>query len=255
MKIDITEMKMLLSSNDRELIIDFLRNHRPESRDEVELSMKLIKWEYNLRKSLIKETEKTQKLLNISQRGQGQGVQSLETIDQRNKEYADSLETIAKGQGLWIEDVDEKLEKIHGKRVNRGSEAFVYFKDKDTLVKSRSLIGYKTIQDAIDSIEIHNTLFPETAMKITGFGRSDGEFTAIFEQQYIWGERFATNDEIAEFVKLRFTAEKDDSVIGGTSYKTETHLLQDLKPQNVIVKSINGEQHLYVIDGDFYYAK
>ena len=30
------------------------------------------------------------------------------------------------------------------------------------------------------------------------------------------------------------------------------YLLQDLKPQNVIVKVVNGEKQFYVIDGDFY---
>ena len=69
---------------------------------------------------------------------------------------------------------------------------------------------------ALESIKSHNGLFPETALKIVAFGRSFDEFTAIMEQQNIDGN-FATKEEIAVFVKERFGAVKDDSVLGGTN--------------------------------------
>ncbi len=91
-------------------------------------------------------------------------------------------------------------------------------------------------------------------MKIVAFGRSFDEFTAIMEQQNIDGN-FATKEEIAVFVKERFGAVKDDSVLGGNSYKTDKYLLQDLKPKNVLVKETDGKNNFFVIDGDFYYNK
>lgn len=58
-----------------------------------------------------------------------------------------------------------------------------------------------------------------------------------------------------QYVAENFDAEKDDSVLGGQSYKNGLYLLQDLKPKNVIVKDVDGCQRLFVIDGDFYYVK
>lgn len=182
---------------------------------------------------------------------QEQGVLSQEDIDKRNQENRESLEKFAKEQGKWADDVDTKLEKKYGGRIGHGSEAWIYRKDKDTVIKSRSITGYNTVSDALRSIELHNTLFPETAMKVVGFGNGDGEFSIIIEQPFIEGA-YASQEEIDSFVKERFNAEKDPSVIGNTSYKTDDYLLQDLKPQNVLVRIVNGERQYNVIDGDFY---
>ena len=182
---------------------------------------------------------------------QEQGVLSQEDIDKRNQEDRESLEKFAKEQGKWADNVDTKLEKKYGGRIGHGSEAWVYRKDKDTVIKSRSITGYNTVSDALRSIELHNTLFPETAMKVVGFGNGDDEFSIIIEQPFMEGA-YASQEEIDSFVKERFNAEKDPSVIGNTSYKTEDYLLQDLKPQNVLVRIVNGERQYNVIDGDFY---
>lgn len=182
---------------------------------------------------------------------QEQGVLSQEDIDKRNQEDRESLEKFAKEQGKWADDVDTKLEKKYSGRIGHGSEAWIYRKDKDTVIKSRSITGYNTVSDALRSIEFHNTLFPETAMKVVGFGNGDGEFSIIIEQPFIEGA-YASQEEIDSFVKERFNAEKDPSVIGNTSYKTDDYLLQDLKPQNVLVRIVNGERQYNVIDGDFY---
>lgn len=182
---------------------------------------------------------------------QEQGVLSQEDINKRNQEDRESLEKFAKEQGKWADDVDTKLEKKYGGRIGHGSEAWIYRKDKDTVIKSRSITGYNTVSDALRSIELHNTLFPETAMKVVGFGNGNGEFSIIIEQPFIEGA-YASQEEIDSFVKERFNAEKDPSVIGNTSYKTDDYLLQDLKPQNVLVRIVNGERQYNVIDGDFY---
>lgn len=182
---------------------------------------------------------------------QNQGVLSQENIDKRNQEDRESLEKFAKEQGKWADDVDRKLEKKYGSRIGHGSEAWVYRKDSNTVIKSRSFTGYNTVSDALRSIELHNTLFPETAMKVVGFGNSDEEFSVIIEQPFVEGA-YASQEEIDSFVKERFNAEKDTSIIGDTSYKTAKYLLQDLKPQNVIVKIVDGNRQYNVVDGDFY---
>ena len=187
---------------------------------------------------------------------QEQGVQSQESTRRRNREDEATLEKLAKEQGQWIDNADEELERQYGERIGHGSESYVYLKDADTVIKSRTIDpniegGYRTYQEALESIAIHNRLFPETAMTITGFGRSDGEFCVIVEQPFIEG-KFATTEEIQQFIADKYEAEKDEEVAGGQSYKTEAYLLQDLKPKNVIVRKVNGKEQLFVIDGDFY---
>ncbi len=72
-KAEIKEMEQLLNSNDRQQMVDYLRTHKPESRDEMEIYEDLRDREYNLRKILTEETEKTKRLLKNSQRNRTTG--------------------------------------------------------------------------------------------------------------------------------------------------------------------------------------
>ncbi|MBO7599305.1 MAG: hypothetical protein J6T70_19895 [Bacteroidales bacterium] len=180
-----------------------------------------------------------------------EGVQFEETGDDRNRKDEETLEYFAKSRGVWIENADEYLEKLYGKYFAHGSESYVYRKSKNLVVKTRSFIGYESVIQALVSIKIHNILFPETSLKIVALGRSFGEFTAVLEQNNVNGN-FATKDEIEKFVNQRFGAVKDDSVLGGNSYKTDKYLMQDLKPKNVLVSERYGKKEFFVIDGDFY---
>lgn len=185
----------------------------------------------------------------------GEGIQlEEEGNNDGNLEDEKNLELLAKSKNAWLDNADEYLEKLYGKYFAHGSEAFVYRKDAVTVIKTRSFIGYNTIKQALVSIKIHNTLFPETALKIIAFGRSYDEFTAVLEQKNINGT-FATKEEIENFVKERFNAIKDESVIGDNSYKNEKYLLQDLKPKNVLKVVIGNINKFFVVDGDFYYRK
>ena len=181
-----------------------------------------------------------------------EGIQSEEDNDDRNRQDAATLEQFAKSQGVWIDNADEYLKNLYGQHFAQGSESFVYRIDKQLIVKTRSFVGYDTIKQALTSIKIHNLLFPETALKIVGLGRSFDEFTAILVQNNIEGS-FATKEEIEQFVKERFNAGKDESILGGNSYKNDKYLLQDLKPKNVLVRYEDGAKRFYVVDGDFYY--
>ena len=169
-------------------------------------------------------------------------------VDADTERQEAAVEAWAKVNNIWFDDATEAVEEQFGKRVGNGAESFVFCHDGHTVIKVRDITGYNNLLEALASIEIHNTLFPETAMDIVGFGRSDGEFAIIFTQSFVEGEH-PTNEEIETYMHLKFGAVKDDSVIGGTSYKTNEYLLQDLKPQNIIV---NPEGKFFIIDGDFY---
>ena len=181
----------------------------------------------------------------------GEGIlrPKVATSDEDRERQEAAVETWARELGVWHDEATEELEAMCGERIANGSEAFVFFGDEQTVIKARDICGYDCLDEALVSMELHNALFPYTAMRITGFGRSEGDFTVIFEQKYIKGAKFAPSDLIARFMKTVFDAEKDDSVLGGNSYENDELRLQDLKPANVLLGRDGG---LYVIDGDFY---
>lgn len=153
------------------------------------------------------------------------------------------IESWAKAKGIWHDNLDT----IEGKELfAEGGEAKVFANDGDTnVIKILSTTYFITPQFALDRITLHNTLFPEAALKITGFGRnSKGEFQFLVEQPFIQGT-YATQAEIDKFItKAGFTKSTKDK---GNTFITDDLYISDLHDENVI-KTPNG--NLIVIDAD-----
>ena len=153
------------------------------------------------------------------------------------------IESWAKAKDIWHDNLDT----IEGKELfAEGGEAKVFANDGDTnVIKILSTEYFITPQFALDRITLHNTLFPEAALKITGFGRnSKGEFQFLVEQPFIQGT-YATQAEIDKFItKAGFTKSTKDK---GNTFITDDLYVSDLHDENVI-KTPNG--NLIVIDAD-----
>lgn len=153
------------------------------------------------------------------------------------------VESWAKAKGIWHDNLDT----IEGKELfAEGGEAKVFANDGDTnVIKILSTEYFITPQFALDRITLHNTLFPEAALKITGFGRnSKGEFQFLVEQPFIQGT-YATQAEIDKFItKAGFTKSTKDK---GNTFITDDLYVSDLHDENVI-KTPNG--NLIIIDAD-----
>lgn len=153
------------------------------------------------------------------------------------------IESWAKAKGIWHDNLDT----IEGKELfAEGGEAKVFANDGDTnVIKILSTEYFITPQFALDRITLHNTLFPEAALKIIGFGRnSKGEFQFLVEQPFIQGT-YATQAEIDKFItKAGFTKSTKDK---GNTFITDDLYVSDLHDENVI-KTPNG--NLIVIDAD-----
>ena len=153
------------------------------------------------------------------------------------------VESWAKAKGIWHDNLDT----IEGKELfAEGGEAKVFANDGDTnVIKILSTEYFITPQFALDRITLHNTLFPEAALKITGFGRnSKEEFQFLVEQPFIQGT-YATQAEIDKFItKAGFTKSTKDK---GNTFITDDLYVSDLHDENVI-KTPNG--NLIVIDTD-----
>ena len=166
---------------------------------------------------------------------------------QRERECAQTqatrIEQWAKIVGCWMDDVDTQLPSLLGEQVAEGGEAHVYYKG-NTLVKSIGLDYYILPELALDRISLHNAYFPETRLKVLGFGRtSEGAFQIIVEQAHIQGMQMA-DEEIQEFAqRMGFELRNPRN----WTYTTPEIYLSDLHDENVI-KSANG--NVFVIDCD-----
>ncbi len=154
-----------------------------------------------------------------------------------------NIELWARATGCWTENINNTLSKLLGEKLTEGGEAIVYA-NGGALVKSIGLDYFIQPILALDRITLHNTYFPETKLRVLGFGRNeDGDFKIIVEQSFIQGSQIS-NDEIVSFVtSLGFELKN----LRNWTYATPEIYLSDMHDENII-KSSNGS--IFVIDCD-----
>lgn len=144
----------------------------------------------------------------------------------------------AEAKHIWFSNADSEIQSEYGPMIAQGAEAKVYYREGDTsVIKMRASI-YATLGRAIESIVLHNALFPETAMKLIGFTRdSDGLLRSISTQPYIRCKRLATKYEIDHMVALKGFQNNQDGQ--GVNYIGERLHLEDMHPANVFIDAIS----------------
>ena len=138
-----------------------------------------------------------------------------------------------------MDDAEQLLIETFGTKIAQGAEAIVYYRDGDTsVVKERASI-YSTTQKAFDAIILHNTLFPETAMKVVAFTRDrDSLFRIVLTQPYVNCLRLATKEEIDEMVEKK--GFKDNRNGKGVNYVSDRLALADMHPANVFIDELTA---------------
>ena len=152
-------------------------------------------------------------------------------IDAKQEEV---LQQWAEAKQLWFPHSEQLLTAHYGPKIAQQAEAKVYYRAGDTsVIKERTSI-YATLGKALEAIILHNSLFPETRMKVIGFTRdSDGLFRIILTQQFIACKRLATKDEIDEMVATKGFHDNGDG--NGVNYISDRLNLEDMHPANVFV--------------------
>ena len=145
----------------------------------------------------------------------------------------------AEARGVWYSDAEQEIESEYGSMIAQGAEAKVYYKQGDTsVIKMRTSI-YATLGRALESIVLHNALFPESAMKLIGFTRDANElFRSINTQPYICCQRLATKQEIDDMVAIKGFTDNGDGT--GVNYIGERLHLEDMHPANVFIDTISN---------------
>lgn len=150
------------------------------------------------------------------------------------------IEQWARAAHLWVEGSEQILTEHFGPKIAQGAEAKVYYKEGDiSVVKERASI-YSTTLKALEAIALHNYLFPETVMNVTGFTRdSDGLLRIILTQPYVRCLRLATKEEIDA---LAFSKGFRDNRQGqGVNYLSERISLEDMHPANVFIDETSSQ--------------
>ena len=163
-----------------------------------------------------------------------------ESLEERSKTIIPSLTEWAKTIGVWKE-----YSQKNSLYLTCGGEAEVYDAGNGVVEKIIGLDYFIDPQLAIDRIVIHNYLFPETNLRVIGFGtNSHGEFGIIAHQNIIRGN-FTAQEEIDEFMNKLGLYKCSDSA---HTFANKNLYLSDLHEENVL--NVNHCRY-YTIDGDF----
>ena len=174
------------------------------------------------------------------------GTNGEESQDDRNERQERQVEQWARQEGIW-HDGALAFGNSFGEEMKGGNESHVYENlPNKTVIKVKNTLQYHDLVEFLEGIVLHNTLFPETAYKVIGFGNDDEGFVAIIEQPFIKGE-IPTQQQIDDFIKeIQPDAEKYEEELNNGRYKTPQTLIHDISPRNAI---LTPGGNIAVIDG------
>ena len=122
----------------------------------------------------------------------------------------------AERDGCWSDTPDGDQVAAGRAFLTSGSEAFVYKGGHDSRVyKTIAPTHYRTMEQLLDRISIHNAVFPETAMRVEGFGVKEDAFdhlgfVVVVSQPWVTGTA-PSQDEVDAGMKARGFSEPQES--------------------------------------------
>lgn len=159
------------------------------------------------------------------------------------EEQAGFLKAWAESTGSLFDDLPERSEYL-----TKGGESKVYLAANGlNVIKVNDAIYYATWDEYLNSLLLHNLLFPNTAYLLIGFLEIDNGLSAVLQQPFIEGGQ-ARLDDIKEFL----TYNGFENTKRQDYYNGEFGLvLEDMHDENVIAKN----DLLFFIDTVFYIMK
>lgn len=147
----------------------------------------------------------------------------------------------ATDNGLWFDQ-----EFSDANFLTEGGEAKIHFSSKrNKVIKLNDAVYYSTWLDYLNSILIHNLLFPDTGYALLGFKLIEKELFAVLEQTFIIADGETDLDDVKAFLEQNGFS----NIKRNDYYSQELGLiLEDMHDENVLVR--NGI--LFFIDTVFY---
>lgn len=116
----------------------------------------------------------------------------------------------AERDGCWSDTPEnDQVKKGRKHRTDLdGTEARIYYDGSSRIYKTVDASHYISYEHFLDRIAIHNAIFPETAMRVEGFGvRDDSEdntgFVCVISQHFIKGKNVPGPEFVHENMKAR----------------------------------------------------
>jgi hypothetical protein len=151
------------------------------------------------------------------------------------------LKEWAKLKECWIDHRPSASQYL-----TRGGESLVFQDtDKRHLIKLNNAVYYATWLEYLDSLAIHNIIFPDTAYTLMGFTESDGELYAVLRQPFILTQSQAELADIQSYLEHNGfeKTKRNDYRHAGLGL-----ILEDMHDENVLV----AEDLLFFVDTVFY---
>lgn len=142
-----------------------------------------------------------------------------------NEAQENAIEEYAKNKSIWYDNPTEQLTDKYGEPIGAGEEAIVW-DDGAYVVKSQNDLMYGTLQEKLDGITLQNSLFPEAAVEVIGFGRNvDGDFQVIVRQPFIKAADIkVTAQEIRGALnEIGFTEDENGNYSNGDTIIEDVH--------------------------------
>ena len=159
------------------------------------------------------------------------------------EKQANFLRAWAEEMGIWLDNLPMGSEYL-----TKGGESKIYLApDRLNVIKVNDAIYYATWDEYLNSLLLHNLLFPNTAYLLIGFIKIDNGLSAVLQQPFIEGTQAQLDDirELLSYNGFENTKRQD-------YYNGEFGLvLEDMHDENVIAK----DDLLFFIDTVFYIMK
>lgn len=154
------------------------------------------------------------------------------------KAQENRIEDYAKSKGIWTDNTTQALSDKYGEPIASEEEAIVWHDPKTgKVIKSQDTFQYENLQQKLDGITLHNAHFPESAIKVLGFGRNaKGEFQIIIEQPHIQGEKLTASEIKNHLEKIGFKEDENGHFSKGNTIIEDVHTGNAIKtPEGNIV--------------------
>lgn len=165
------------------------------------------------------------------------------------EEQESVLEAYARERGFWYPDPLQHYKNLGYSFYGFGGEAQVFAEKDEYVHKVCRIAQYESLVRFFDRIVIQNTLCPQAALFVEGFGRnSDSEFVVMMRQRFFRQAHEMPENQIDSYMRLlgfwKNTREPDRIV----RYYSDTVIAEDLHQGNIWETADNN---VVIVDGAF----